>query len=562
LNRRSFFGLLALFVDACNAPDQPNQAEPLPPPPEPPSVPFSYNLNTDTFTRANSGNLGANWTTFTGGIEGGTIGITANAATPQSSGVNCSSFYSAAPATANQWGVVKVGVVGVPTTTTGGGIILRASTGGGGPNYYRAFLNYGVAASVFLNLGKSVNGTLTGIGGAGINLGALAYGAVMYFEIIGSTMNCYVNGTLQQTATDTDLANGVPGVTGFNQSGTQQVAMTNWRGGDLVWTRKGTVIPVGQANTSGNGNQEPSVIFEGGAQILSGNVFKIWHTTGWVSPVPNIDYAESSDGITWTESASNPRISNGVTAVVHGGVNKIGSTYYAYMGNVASGANITFDQWTSSDGFNWTLAHAGVLTAAGSGTEVGIFNPFVWLEGGVWYMFYDGSDVGNAHYNLRLATSTDGITWAKDAANPIITLGSGSISSADMHKIGGVYYILLHGAVSGNLPSDVYLYSSTDLHNWTASPQNPIVFRLLNDEGPDVPAAGQLADSSMIELNGVTYLYNDATRAQSSGQMHINLRTFAGPMQNILPASMFGAGPQPQLGGGDLGPGFDFKFKL
>ena len=47
----------------------------------------------DTFTRANSGTLGANWTANSDATTTGTLGITSNAAQPQSNAHRAASFW-------------------------------------------------------------------------------------------------------------------------------------------------------------------------------------------------------------------------------------------------------------------------------------------------------------------------------------------------------------------------------------------------------------------------------------------------------------------------------------
>ena len=167
--------------------------------------------------------------------------------------------------------------------------------------------------------------------------------------------------------------------------------MVNWEGGNLIWTRLGTVI----AKTIGNGGgaQEPSVLYEANPQILSANpdgkIFKMWYTNGWTNPVV-INYAESSDGISWTQYASNPVISSMTVNYLHGFVFRNGSTYYAYVGNDlgADGGNTTrFDLWQSSNGVTgWGATNTAVLSvgAGGSWDATGIADPVVWVQGSNW----------------------------------------------------------------------------------------------------------------------------------------------------------------------------------
>ena len=55
------------------------------------------------------------------------------------------------------------------------------------------------------------------------------------------------------------------------------------------------------APVSGDTPGQPNVLYEGGAKILSGTVFKMWFGT-----LNGMCYAESTDGISWTRYSSNP----------------------------------------------------------------------------------------------------------------------------------------------------------------------------------------------------------------------------------------------------------------
>src|ERR1700743_3278126 len=86
-----------------------------------------------------------------------------------------------------------------------------------------------------------------------------------------------------------------------------------------VWRKQGVVVPPTTSDLNGgaatSGTEEPSVIWETGAKIISptapgGQVFKMWFSGGI-----DIYYAESNDGINWTRQATaifssigNPRV--------------------------------------------------------------------------------------------------------------------------------------------------------------------------------------------------------------------------------------------------------------
>ena len=111
-----------------------------------------------------------------------------------------------------------------------------------------------------------------------------------------------------------------------------------------TWANQGTVIAIGGPLTA---PWNPNVIYEGN-EDLSGNVFKMWFANGPSSA--KIYYAESPDGVTWTEYGSNPVISDVVSYLK---LFKNGSTYYAYVDTTANTHQINV--YTSSYRLAWTL---------------------------------------------------------------------------------------------------------------------------------------------------------------------------------------------------------------
>src|ERR1700730_12619786 len=102
-------------------------------------TPVSQQIVRDTFVRANSGNLGANWTANSDAIDTGTMGITSNQAQAQTPFTgNAASFWNANTFTANQYAQC---IVNYSVVAGGGsylvGLIVRGSAGG----YYRLVLN-------------------------------------------------------------------------------------------------------------------------------------------------------------------------------------------------------------------------------------------------------------------------------------------------------------------------------------------------------------------------------------------------------------------------------------
>ena len=134
----------------------------------------------------------------------------------------------------------------------------------------------------------------------------------------------------------------------------------------------------------------------------------------------------------------------------------------------------------------------------------------MWTEDSTWYALYEayGSD---RNWRVGLATSPDGIAWTKDANNPVISFPY--CGGPEIHKISGTYYMWGQCNQTGTSATDIYRLSSTDLHTWTL--EAIALKRETPDEGVDDNVNGQVADPSMVEVNGITYVYYDATPTQS-----------------------------------------------
>jgi hypothetical protein len=453
------------------------------------------------------------------------MGITSNQAQAQTPFTgNAASFWNANTFTANQYAQCVVNFSTLTTNTHAVGPTVRGSSSG----YYRFVLNGNNVASN-LSLAKVVGGVFTDISSGGATVTA-ASGDLLRLEVIGTQLTAYYNGVQKFQVTDSSLSTGAPGVAGFDAAASPTAGATVWEGGNLLWTRQGTVIPV-----IGQGSQEPSVLYEANPQILTANsdgkIFKMWFMNGWTTTT--IYYAESNDGINWTEYGSNPAISDGANNPGHGSVVHIGSTYYGYYDTDTS-INSTISRWTSPNGVTGWVKSGVVLSEGGGGAwdSGGVFNPTVQVINGTWNMIYEGRLT--TPYSVGLATSPDGITWTKYASNPIMTKGSGSADSGKTFPIldGSTYYYIAHGSPSSNLPSDLYLWASPALTGaWAQSSKNPIYERVISNEGPNLPLAGQIADPCLIEVNGTSYLFYDATSVQASGNFVIKLAT--APFSNL-----------------------------
>lgn len=155
---------------------------------------------------------------------------------------------------------------------------------------------------------------------------------------------------------------------------------------------------------------EPSVLYESGT-------WKMWYG-GWhgVTNVECINYATCTGDPTvagnWTKYAGNPVVGSSSSGLTGGPcVAKVGSTYYIYYFDAAGGGNIKVA--TSTDGISWGTASTA-LSKTAAAWVTGWTNVFVWNEGGTtWKMLVEGppSAGGAVLANISYATSTDGLSW-------------------------------------------------------------------------------------------------------------------------------------------------------
>jgi hypothetical protein len=267
-----------------------------------------------------------------------------------------------------------------------------------------------------------------------------------------------------------------------------------------TWTNEGTVISLG-------GAWQPNVIYEGNAKILSGNVFKMWYSSFVTG---NVYYAESTDGLSWTQYSGNPIL----TGVSYIKVYKYGGTYYLYgspdSGN--QGPSTQINAYTSSDGLTFALAKSSALTTSGSSWNSQWVAQLCVVDvvSGTWYGYYTGSNSAT-QYTMGLATSADGINWTPGGSNPVIIYGGPSNFS--FIKIGSTYYgwsqvtLPIYGVTQA--PNDIMRFSATNPSGpWTPL-GTPTYYRTLISEGGG-NLTGQVSDPCISAANGNVYMWYSA----------------------------------------------------
>lgn len=295
---------------------------------------------------------------------------------------------------------------------------------------------------------------------------------------------------------------------GGGSSATASITITGTSSSAIgVWVDQGIIV----THAAGNSPLIPNVIFESGAKILSGTVFKMWYTALGASGGTN--YAESTDGITWTQYASNPVISSqGYTKIF-----KNGSTYYAYTSTLGAGLPTAINVYTSTDGLSWTLQKSNAIVAGAAGTwdsAVLVQLAVVDIVNTVWYGYYAGSSSSvntTQTYPSGLVTSTDGINWTKSSNNPVIPAGVVQ-TNFTFQKVGSAYYgwtQVRPADIPGSyasLPTDISRYYSTSPTGPWSYLGTPTIYRTTAAEGVGI-TIGQVADPCLVSANGNLYMF-------------------------------------------------------
>lgn len=181
-------------------------------------------LATDDFNRADSGDLGANWTPVDS-----TFSIVSNTAQPVAFGSDASERYTGIAWPDDQY--VQAAVSGIAGTGGGAGIgLMLRGSGVVGPsmNFYRIILNAAGANNLTVDkFVAGVNGPVT------TRTQAFSNGDVLKAQISGTTLKLFKNGVqIGADITDSDIATGSPGVS--YSSTITSGALNLWEGGDLT----------------------------------------------------------------------------------------------------------------------------------------------------------------------------------------------------------------------------------------------------------------------------------------------------------------------------------------
>ncbi|MDH5609242.1 MAG: glycosylase [Cyclobacteriaceae bacterium] len=215
-------------------------------------------------------------------------------------------------------------------------------------------------------------------------------------------------------------------------------------------------------------------IRERGFILREDSLYHMWYTGFQSGPDKTLflGYATSVDGIDWERFQDNPVFSESWTEDMM--VWKEGQVYYMF----AEGRNDIAHLLTSSDRITWKdHGSLDIRKVDGSPLEEGPYGtPTVWVENGVWYLFYERNDLG-----IWLATSTDLAVWKNVQDEPVILMGPEqydqyglAVNQIIKHK--GWYYAYYHGTAFEDWHEwSTNVAASPDLVHWEKFSGNPLM---------------------------------------------------------------------------------------
>ncbi|MDY0004725.1 MAG: family 43 glycosylhydrolase, partial [Polyangia bacterium] len=104
---------------------------------------------------------------------------------------------------------------------------------------------------------------------------------------------------------------------------------------------------------------------------------------------------------------------------------KVQDTFYMYYTDAAVAEDDRIHLAISPDGVAWTKQGMVIdVGSAGSWDDFKVGRPSVTYESGTFYLYYDGND--GTHRHVGLATSTDGYSFTRHPANPLV-LNAGAV---------------------------------------------------------------------------------------------------------------------------------------
>ena len=216
--------------------------------------------------------------------------------------------------------------------------------------------------------------------------------------------------------------------------------------------------------------------------------YRMWLSWRTKAAIAIID---SADGVHWSEPPQivlGPRKDTGWENVINRpSVLKKDGTYHMWYTGQWRGTpdHSAIGYATSPDGVAWKrMSEKPVLTFDQPWElNIAVMNPSVlWDESSkIYRMWYSGGEQ-NEPNAIGYATSPDGLTWTKSAANPVFS--AEPKNWWEKHKVAGVQviktqdgYLMFYIGYEAEPKARICLARSKDgITNWQRHPANPIIF--------------------------------------------------------------------------------------
>jgi len=330
----------------------------------------------------------------------------------------------------------------------------------------------------------------------------------------------------------------------------------------LILSIVGSLIPISWAETgqwvkySGNPVLSPTPGGWDAREVLmprllyDGTIFRMWYL-GYRSETElnlgKIGYATSQDGIAWTKHPD-PVLTPGsqgawdASSVWGGSVIWNGSKFVMwYRGEGRGFEEGAVGLATSSDGVSWTKYAANPVLKATSIDKAELGHPYVIWDGSEYKMWYNGrSDSGKMR--IFLATSGDGIAWTKRTSPVVSTSASGWDAGwvyCPTVIFDGSKYGMWYSAMDRNYQYRGIGYATSDDGvSWRKSTTNPI---LSGGPAGAWDGYGAVDNQGVLMFRGKVMLYYSAYQLVGQEQVSYKIGLAESPEGFAIPEMPLGA---------------------
>ena len=233
-------------------------------------------------------------------------------------------------------------------------------------------------------------------------------------------------------------------------------------------------------DSTGYGATHPDVLYFPDGE--DGYKYWMYYEKGVAGNDCEVYLVRSNDGLVWVEMGITNPILDNITSEEHipdPDVIKVGSTWYMFLMRGGDGTSQIY-RLTSNDGKLWSDPQMIVdRGGVGAWDEDDVVSPTVIYESGTFYLWYVGEDAG--YYQVGLATSADGLNFAKDGSNPIFSPEVGEwddqeIWHIQVTKYDNGYWLYYVGKDLADYR--IGLAKSIDRKNFTRSSHNPVLVKV------------------------------------------------------------------------------------